>query len=104
MRHHAAGLARLTKRGRPELAASLADDYRTAPLSPRERAMCDYAVKLTREPWAMVESDLRPMREAGLSDREILDVNLIVCYFAYANRLADGLGIALEGEDDVLGW
>jgi uncharacterized peroxidase-related enzyme len=104
VRHHAAGLARLTKRDRPELATALADDYRTGELSLRERAMCDYAVKLTREPWAMAESDLRPMREAGLSDREILDANLIVCYFAYANRLADGLGIALEGDDDVLGW
>lgn len=104
MRHHAAGLARLTKRRRPELAATLSADYRTAELSPRERAMCDYAAKLTREPWAMVESDLAPMRDAGLTDREILDVNLIGCYFAYANRLADGLGIALEGDDDVLGW
>lgn len=66
--------------------------------------MCDYAAKLTQEPWAMVESDLAPMREAGLTDREILDVNLITCYFAYANRLADGLGIALEGDDEVLGW
>lgn len=52
----------------------------------------------------MVESDLGPMRAAGLTDRGILDVNLIVCYFAYVNRLADGLGIALEGDDDVLGW
>jgi alkylhydroperoxidase family enzyme len=66
--------------------------------------MCDYAVKLTLTPWDMAESDLEPMRAAGLSDREILDVNLIVCYFAYVNRLADGLGISLEGDDDVLGW
>jgi uncharacterized peroxidase-related enzyme len=78
--------------------------HRTAALSARERAICDYAVKLTLEPWEILESDLEPMRSAGLSDREILDVNLIVCYFAYVNRLADGLGIALEGEDDVLGW
>lgn len=104
MRHHAVGLDRLTKRQRPGLAASLADDHRTAALSPRERAICDYAVKLTLEPWDMVESDLGPMRATGLSDREILDANLIVCYFAYVNRLADGLGIALEGDDDVLGW
>lgn len=52
----------------------------------------------------MVEADLGPMRSAGLSDREILDVNLITCYFAYVNRLADGLGVALEGDDAVLGW
>jgi hypothetical protein len=35
---------------------------------------------------------------------DILDVNLITSYFAYVNRIADGLGIALEGEDDLLGW
>lgn len=44
------------------------------------------------------------MRAERLSDRDILDVNLIASYFAYVNRLADGLGITLEGEDDVLGW
>lgn len=104
MRHHAVGLGRLTERRRPGLAASLVEDHRTADLSPRERAICDYAVKLTIEPWAMAEPDLEPMRREGLSDREILDVNLIVCYFAYVNRLADGLGIALEGGDEVLGW
>ena len=44
------------------------------------------------------------MRAAGLSDHDILDANLITCYFAYVNRLADGLGVGLEGDDDVLGW
>lgn len=78
--------------------------YPDAPITDRERAMLDYAVKLTMTPWEMSEDDLGPMRTAGLSDRDILDVNLITCYFAYVNRLADGLGIALEGDDDVLGW
>ena len=44
------------------------------------------------------------MRVEGLSDRDILDANLITSYFAYVNRLADGLGISLEGDEDVLGW
>jgi alkylhydroperoxidase family enzyme len=52
----------------------------------------------------MERDDLVPMRAAGLSDRDILDANLITSYFAYVNRLADGLGISLEGDDDVLGW
>jgi uncharacterized peroxidase-related enzyme len=80
------------------------DDFRTAPLTPRERAICDYAAKLTLTPWEMEETDLDHMRQEGLSDRDILDVNLITSYFAYVNRIADGLGIALEGDDDVLGW
>ena len=66
--------------------------------------MSDYAAKLTLTPWAMRRSDLDPMRAAGLSDRDILDVNLIASYFAYVNRIADGLGISVEGDDDVLGW
>jgi len=65
-------------------------------LDPRERAMVDYALKLTRTPWNMREDDLNPLREAGLGDREILDLAMIVGYYAYVNRLADGLGVELE--------
>ncbi len=95
---------RLTRRTRPGLAAAVIEDYTRASTTERERAICDYAIKLTMTPWDMVESDLAPMRVAGLSDRDILDVNMITGYFAYVNRLADGLGIELEGDDDVLGW
>ena len=71
-------------------------DYTQADLTPRVRAMLDYADKLTRTPWAMQRSDLRPLRDAGLSDRDILDLNLVVSYYAYVNRIADGLGVPLE--------
>ena len=71
-------------------------DYRSAELTLRQRAMLDYADKLTREPWAMIESDLTPLREAGLDDRCILDLNQAVAYFAYVNRVADGLGVAVD--------
>ena len=59
--------------------------------------MIDYALKLTRTPWEMTQHDLAPLREAGLSDREILDLAMIVAYYGYVNRLADGLGVELEG-------
>jgi uncharacterized peroxidase-related enzyme len=62
----------------------------------RERAMVLYAIKLTRTPASMERADLDPMRRAGLSDRAILEVNQVVSYFAYANRVADGLGIEIE--------
>ena len=58
--------------------------------------MLDYAVKLTREPWAMVEDDVRILRAAGWSDTAILDINQVTGYYAYVNRLADGLGVELE--------
>lgn len=58
--------------------------------------MVDYALKLTRTPWDMREDDLKPLRDAGLDDRAILDLVMIVGYYAYVNRLADGLGVELE--------
>lgn len=97
-------MGRLTQRTRPGFADTATKDYRSAELSDRERAICDYAIKLTVEPWAMTRDDLGPMRHAGLSDRDILDANMITGYFAYVNRLADGLGVAVEGDDDQLGW
>ena len=58
--------------------------------------MLDYAVKLTREPWTMVREDVEALRQVGFDDRGILDINQVTGYFAYVNRLADGLGVELE--------
>ena len=77
---------------------AIEDDYREADLSPRERAILDYAVKLTLTPSVMQRSDVEGLRGAGLSDAEILDVCQVTSYYNYVNRLADGLGVDLEGE------
>jgi alkylhydroperoxidase family enzyme len=53
-------------------------------------------VKLTVEPWACGETDIARLRKAGWSDRAILDLTLVVAYFAFVNRIADGLGVQLE--------
>ena len=74
----------------------LRGDYHSAPLSARERAILDYAAKLTETPGSMQESDLTPMRAAGLTDADVLDVNLVTAYFAYVNRVADGLGVRVD--------
>ncbi len=58
--------------------------------------MLDYSRKLTLTPYAMEPGDIALLREAGLSDSAILDLNLTVGYFAFVNRLADGLGVELE--------
>jgi uncharacterized protein YciW len=60
--------------------------------------MLDYAVKLTVEPWSMVEGDVVSLRRSGFSDRDILDINQATAYYAYVNRTADGLGVGLEGK------
>jgi alkylhydroperoxidase family enzyme len=58
--------------------------------------LLDFAVKLTREPWACAETDITRLRSAGWSDRAILDLTLVVGYFAFVNRIAQGLGVELE--------
>ena len=55
--------------------------------------MLDYAAKLTKEPWAMEESDIAILKEAGLSEAQILATNLITCLFAFMTRLTSGLGV-----------
>jgi uncharacterized peroxidase-related enzyme len=71
-------------------------DYRSAILSPRERAILDYTAKLTRTPHDMEPADVRCLRDVGLDDGEILDVCQVAAYYNYVNRLADGLGVELE--------
>lgn len=71
-------------------------DYKKQELTLRQGAMLDYAVKLTRHPAKMEEKDLQPLRKAGFNDRAILDINQVTAYFAFVNRLADGLGVELE--------
>ncbi len=58
--------------------------------------MLGYAVKLTRSPGEVISADVEALRVAGFSDRDILDIAEVVAYYAYANRIADGLGIELE--------
>ncbi len=58
--------------------------------------MLNFAVKLTRTPSAMNNSDVEDLRNVGFSDRDILDIVEVVAYYAYANRIADGLGIETE--------
>ncbi len=71
-------------------------DYRQAPLDAKTRALLDYAFQLAREPWAMAAEDISKLRAAGWSDAAILDLNLVASYFAFVNRIADGLGVELE--------
>jgi uncharacterized peroxidase-related enzyme len=84
------------------LVEKLKDNWRQANLAEADQAMLAYVEKLTLTPWEMVEADVVALREAGFSDGAILDINQVTSYYAYVNRLADGLGVDLEsfwGED-----
>ena len=62
--------------------------------------MLTNADKLTKTPWDMVEEDVKALRDVGFSDGAILDINQVTSYYAFVNRLADGLGVELEDSWD----
>lgn len=74
--------------GDPALGEMLVMNYRAANLTKRQRAMLDFAVKLTAEPYAMNESDRTQLREAGFSDRDIWDIGAVAGFFNMSNRIA----------------
>ncbi|MFQ5845648.1 MAG: hypothetical protein ACE5JG_11740, partial [Planctomycetota bacterium] len=82
----------------PETVERVQQDYRRADLTPRERALCDYAIRLTEAPGRITKGDLGPLRETGLGEAEIHDAVQVIAYFNYINRIADGLGTDLEPE------
>jgi uncharacterized peroxidase-related enzyme len=73
-----------------------ADPAQVASGDERLDAMVHYATKLTRTPGEMTEADIHMLRAAGLSDIDILDLNNIVAYYCYINRVANGLGLRTE--------
>ena len=75
---------------------SLRKNVYTAKVTPAQRAMLDYVIKVTVEPWAVTESDIVAMREKGYSDQAIAAANFISGFFAWCNRAIDCLGVPME--------
>ncbi len=99
--HHTAGLRRgLRDDARAEAICAAIDarDLEAAPLDAAQIAALRYAETLTRDPASVSAASIARLRAAGLSDGEILEVNQVSGYFAYANRTVLGLGCALEAE------
>ena len=71
-------------------------DYTQAELSPADRAMADYVVKLTRDATQISPRDHEKLRAAGFDDRGILQITLIASWFNYINRVADALGVGRD--------
>jgi uncharacterized peroxidase-related enzyme len=74
--------------GDPALGELMVMNYRAARLSPRERAMLDFAVKLSAEPWRVEEEDRAALRHAGFTDRDIWDIAAVAGFFNMSNRIA----------------
>jgi uncharacterized peroxidase-related enzyme len=74
--------------GDPELGEMMALNYRVAPLDRRQRAMLDFAWKLTTTPWLVEDADRAALREAGFSSEDVFDLAEIVAFFNLSNRMA----------------
>ncbi len=101
--HHFTGMTRLL--GDDKRAAAIRDALETGRFAgvfdAREQAGLAYAVKLTTDAASLAASDIDTMRAAGFDDGQILEINQVTAYFAYANRTVLGLGVNTDG--DVLG-
>jgi uncharacterized peroxidase-related enzyme len=74
--------------GDPALGELMAMNYRAARLSKRHRAMLDFAVRMTNEPWSVEEEHREALRKAGFSDRDIWDIAAVAGFFNMSNRVA----------------
>ncbi len=101
--HHFAGLARLLddEARATEIRQALEDDEPSRCFAGKELAGLIYAAQLTVDPAALTADNIEELRHCGFDDGEILEINQVSAYFAYANRTALGLGIDTEG--DVIG-
>jgi uncharacterized peroxidase-related enzyme len=98
---HAAALRKLT--GHPLLVEQLATNYRYAAVEPAERAMLDFAVRLTAESATCTRDDVDALRSAGWSDEDIMDIAEVTAMFNFTNRLASGMGWVPNVEFSSLG-
>jgi uncharacterized peroxidase-related enzyme len=74
--------------GTPVLGEMMVQNYRAARLSKRQRAMLDFAVKLTVTPWEVEEEDREKLRRAGFTNRDIFDIASVAAFYNMTNRLA----------------
>jgi uncharacterized peroxidase-related enzyme len=89
--------------GDPILGEQIVMNYRAAGLDKRQRAMLDFAVKLTVEPWTIEEDDRERLRRAGFSDRDIWDIAAIAGFFNMTNRIASAIDMRPNSQYHAMG-
>jgi len=91
------GEALRTESNDDPLVEGIKHDYTQLQLPPAERAMLDYAVKLTVAPSSVADDDIKTLRAHGFDDRDILDIVYVICLYNFNDRMADATGI--KGHD-----
>ncbi len=93
---HGAAVRELS--GRPELGEALVMNYRVAELTPRERAMLDFAVKMTVDSKQMAEADRQALRNVGFSEADIWDIAAVASFFNMTNKMASAIDMRPNAE------
>jgi uncharacterized peroxidase-related enzyme len=99
---HSAYLRKLT--GDPVLVEQLRTNYRYAVVEPKQRAMLDFAAKLTQESYRCTADTIDALRDVGWTDEDIMDIAEVAAMFNFTNRLASGLGWRPNEEFVSLGY
>lgn len=94
--HHSEALEQVEND--PEALKKILKEFSEKHASPRTKALLAYAAKLTLDPRDVTEDDIKDLRDAGLTDQEILRANLVASYFNFLNRVTLGLGVQVEKE------
>jgi uncharacterized peroxidase-related enzyme len=87
----------------PQIADQVAIDHRKADITPRQKAMLDFALKLARTPEAVEDADYRALRGHGFGDEDVWDIGAITAFFALSNRMAHLIGMRPNDEFYLLG-
>ena len=98
---HGAAVRKIS--GDPQLGEMLAFNYRVADLPTRQRAMLDFAIKLTESPHEIAGSDRDGLSQHGFSDEDIFDICEVTGFFNFTNRVAHGLDMMPNPEYHALG-
>ena len=78
--------------------AAIEADWRSANLDNRTTTMLEFVERLTKTPKLMQRQHIEALRQVGFNDADILAIVEVTSYYAYVNRIADGLGVVLEDE------
>jgi len=93
--HHGAALQKLSKKNK-HIVKQILNDYINADITNKEKEMLSYAEKLTKQSSNINKKNIDNLKSLGLEDKDILELNQVIAYFNYVNRIVDGLGVQLE--------
>lgn len=88
---HGAAVRQLS--GDPALGEAMVMNYRVAPLDARQRAMLDFAAKVTTASATIEDADRTALRDVGFSERDIWDIANVAAFFNMTNRVASATGM-----------